>query len=77
MVPTIINAEPLGEAINSQVVEQLVEPVKTYYLHDLEGFSVELAEKVSVDYCTPRSEKLRDRKNANSRSLNAFQDSFF
>ena len=32
MVPTIINAEPLGEAINSQVVEQLVEPVKTYYL---------------------------------------------
>lgn len=35
--PAIINAEPVGEEIDSQGTEQLAQPVETYYLLVLEG----------------------------------------
>ncbi len=35
--PAIINTEPVGEEINSQVTEQLAQPVETYYLTVLAG----------------------------------------
>ncbi len=35
--PAIITTEPIGEEINSQVNEQLVQPVETYHLSVLAG----------------------------------------
>ena len=35
IVPAIINAEPIEIAINSSIIEESVNPVKTYYLNVL------------------------------------------
>ncbi len=37
IAPAIVNAEPVGEEIDSQPTEQSVQPVETYYLLVLEG----------------------------------------
>ncbi|MDJ0577324.1 MAG: hypothetical protein QNJ65_19460 [Xenococcaceae cyanobacterium MO_234.B1] len=40
--PAIINAEPVGEGINSPVTEELAQPVETYYLIVLAGARTEV-----------------------------------